>query len=74
MPVPEGYMTTLGVYAYIRDKLGYGRRSVENKLGELERAGIIQFVAHPGHRGAKLLSVADVEKLVAALTLTTGKN
>jgi biotin operon repressor len=68
MPAP-GYMTKTQAVEHVRERTGYGRRAVENKVDELERAGIIKFIPDPGHRFAQLISNNDVEKLVEALTV-----
>lgn len=69
MPVPDGYLTKTAAYAYIRERTGYGRLVIDNKMDELEAAGIIHFIDNPGHRQSKLLSKKGAEKVVAALTV-----
>jgi hypothetical protein len=69
MRVPEGYFTKTAAYEYIRERTGYGRLVIDNKMDELEAEGTIRFIDNPGNRQSKLISRNDVEKVVKALTV-----
>lgn len=60
-------MTKTGAVSYISQVTGYGRRAVENKMEELERAGAITFYPDPGRKNTMLISRQDIEKVVQAL-------
>ena len=62
-------MTKTKAMEHIQEQTGYGRRAVERKIEDMEAKGQITLIPDPGHPFAKLLSEADVEKVVAALTL-----
>ena len=52
----------------IMQQLGVGRSIVEKRMTELEAAGKIHFIDDPRDSRKKLISKADVETVVRALT------
>jgi hypothetical protein len=70
MPQP-GYLTKNQAAEYIQSKTVYGRRAVLHKIEDMAGQGLITIIPDPGNKQATLLSMPDVEKVVAALILPT---
>lgn len=66
---PDGYLTKGAAIALVRERTGFGRFVIETRMAAMEAAGTIRFLDNPGNLRSRLISVRDVEKIVAALSL-----
>jgi histidinol-phosphate/aromatic aminotransferase/cobyric acid decarboxylase-like protein len=69
MSVPAGYLTKNKAAEYIMQHTVFGRRSALRKIEEMASKGEITIHPNPGNPQATLISMPDVEKVVAALTM-----
>lgn len=67
--MPVGYVSKTLAVEQVRQRTGYGRRTVERKIEEMAEAGLVKLIPDPGQPAYKVISQADVEKVVEALTL-----
>lgn len=64
-----GYTPKTTAVMDIMRQLGVGRPIVEKRMNELEITGKIKFIDDPRDSRKKLISNADIEQVIQALTL-----
>lgn len=64
----DEYLTKGQALLEIMQSTGYGRQVIEKKMVELEAKGQIAFVDDPGDTRKKLISKAQVELIINALS------